>query len=51
MKVFIAALVFAGLCGTGAAMILKSFQEPGYVAFATSGTRVGNPGTNLIGPS
>ena len=32
-------------------MILNKFQEPGYVAFTTSGARVGDPGHNLIGPS
>jgi len=51
MKVFIVALVFAALSATAVSMLLNKFQEPGYVAFTTSGARVGDPGHNLIGPS
>jgi hypothetical protein len=51
MKVFIAALLFAGIAAVGTSMLLHTFQEPGYVAFTTSGARVGDPGHNLIGPS
>jgi hypothetical protein len=51
MKIFIVALVFAGLAAAAASVLLNKFQEPGYVAFATSGARVGDPGHNLIGPS
>lgn len=51
MKVFIVALIFAGLSAAAVSMILNKFQEPGYVAFTTSGARVGDPGHNLIGPS
>lgn len=51
MKAFIVALVFAGLSAAGVSMLLNKFQEPGYVAFSTSGARVGDPGHNLIGPS
>lgn len=51
MKVFIVALIFAGLFAAAVSMILNKFQEPGYVAFTTSGARVGDPGHNLIGPS
>ena len=51
MKIFIAALLFAGLAAVGTSMLLHTFQEPGYVAFTTSGARVGDPGNNLIGPS
>jgi hypothetical protein len=50
MKVFIAALLFAGIAAVGTSMILNAFQEPGYVAFTTSGARVGDPGRNLVGP-
>jgi len=50
MKVFIVALVFAALSATAVSMLLNKFQEPGYVAFTTSGARVGDPGHNLIGP-
>lgn len=51
MKVFIAALLFAGIAAVGTSMLLHTFQEPGYVAFTTSGARVGDPGHNLIGPT
>jgi hypothetical protein len=51
MRVFIVALIFAGLSAVAVSMLLNTFQEPGYVAFTTSGARVGDPGHNLIGPS
>ncbi|MFT6669034.1 MAG: hypothetical protein ACJAVZ_000482 [Afipia broomeae] len=51
MKIFIVALVFAGISAAAVSMLLNKFQEPGYVAFTTSGARVGDPGHNLIGPS
>lgn len=50
MKVFIAALLFAGIAAAGTSMILNAFQEPSYIAFTTSGARVGDPGHNLVGP-
>lgn len=50
MKVFITAILFAAVSATGVAMLLTAYQEPGYVAFTTSGARVGDPGKNLIGP-
>ena len=50
MKVFVAALAFAVVAAVGVAMVLNSIQEPSYVAFSTSGARVGDPGHNLIGP-
>ena len=33
-----------------AALILNREQEPAYQAFVGSGARVGNPGSNLVGP-
>ena len=51
MKVFAAALAFAVVAAIGVAMVLSVIQEPSYVAFSTSGARVGDPGHNLIGPS
>jgi hypothetical protein len=50
MKVFIIALVFAGLSAVAVSVLLNTFQEPSYVAFTTSGARVGDPGHNLVGP-
>jgi hypothetical protein len=51
MKSFVAALAFAVVAAVGVAMVLNAIQEPSYVAFSTSGARVGDPGHNLIGPS
>ena len=51
MKVFVVALVFAALSAVGVSALLNTYQKPGYVAFTTSGARVGDPGQNLIGPS
>ena len=50
MRVFIEALLFAGIAAAGTSMILNAFQEHGYVAFTTSGAHVGDPGHNLVGP-
>ena len=50
MKAFIFALVFAGFSAVAVSVLLNAFQEPGYVAFSTSGARVGDPGHNLVGP-
>lgn len=50
MKVFVAALLFAAVAAVGVSVILDAFQEPSSVAFTTTGARVGDPGTNLIGP-
>jgi hypothetical protein len=50
MKVFIAALLFAAVAAAGVSVVLSAIQEPSSVAFTTTGARVGDPGTNLIGP-
>jgi hypothetical protein len=51
MKVFLAALSFAAIAAVGVSVVLNSIQEPSSVAFTTSGARVGDPGSNLVGPS
>lgn len=51
MKSFVLALAFAILAAVSVAMVLNTIQEPSSVAFTTSGARVGDPGTNLIGPT
>lgn len=51
MKVFIAALIFAGLSAAAVSVLLNTFQKASYVEFSTSGARVGDPGHNLTGPS
>lgn len=50
MNAFIAAVVAAVLLGVAAMLALTSNQEFAYQAFATSGARVSEPGTNLVGP-
>jgi hypothetical protein len=49
MKVFLAALVFAAIAAVGVSIVLNAIQRPSYVAFSTSGARVGDPGDNLVG--
>ena len=51
MKSFLAALVFAAVAAIGMSVVLTSIQEPSSVAYTTGGARVGDPGTNLVGPS
>ena len=51
MKVILASLVVAIVVGVAAALILDRTQTPAYEAYATSGTRVGDPGHNLVGPN
>jgi hypothetical protein len=49
MKVILSAIVASVLLGVAAAAILAPMQRPAYEVFSTSMTRVGNPGSNLVG--
>ncbi len=49
MKVFLAALLFAAVIAVAGSFVLNSIQMPSYVAYSTSGARVGDPGDNLVG--
>lgn len=49
MKAFAAAVVAAIALGVVAMFALTSNQKFAYQAFATSGARVSEPGTNLVG--
>jgi len=49
MKAFIAAVICAAAMGVGAFYVLHTQQKTVDVAFSTSGTRVGDPGYNLVG--
>ena len=49
MKAFVSAVVAAIILAVAGSFALGAIQEPTYKAFATSGTRVGDPGHNLIG--
>ena len=50
MKAFISAIVVAVVVAFVASFVLSGVQMTSDTAFTTSGARVGNPGTNLIGP-
>jgi hypothetical protein len=49
MKAFIASVAFALVVAAGAAIVLEQQQQSAASAYSTSGTRVGDPGYNLIG--
>jgi hypothetical protein len=51
MKAFLVALLFAAIAAVGVSILLNAIQEPSWVAFSTSGARVGDPGHNLVGPN
>ena len=50
MKVIILSAVAALVLAVAASYILSREQEPAYEAFVGSGTRVTDPGSNLVGP-
>ena len=50
MKVILSGIVAALVLGVVAAFALRAVQEPAYQAYSTSGTRVDEPGHNLVGP-
>lgn len=50
MKTVLAGIVTAIVLGIIAGVTLPSAREPAYQAFSTSSTRVGEPGSNLVGP-
>jgi uncharacterized protein involved in exopolysaccharide biosynthesis len=49
MNIVISGIVAAVVLGVVAAFALRATQEPAYEAYATSSTRVGDPGQNLVG--
>ena len=49
MNIVISGIVAAVVLGIVAAFALRATQEPAYEAYATSSTRVGDPGYNLVG--
>ena len=51
MKVILSSIVVTLLLGAAAGAILNEAQRPAYEVFSTSMTRVGNPGSNLVGPN
>jgi len=53
MRAFVASIVVSVLLAGGAAWYLIEMMPAGtaYQTYATSGARVGDPGSNLVGPS
>jgi hypothetical protein len=49
MKPFIAAVIAAIAIGFGASVVLSGSQQLAYQKFSTSGVRLSEPGTNLVG--
>jgi hypothetical protein len=49
MKAFLSAVIVAVVLSVGAAYVLNTQQKSSAQAFATSGSRVGDPGHNLVG--
>ena len=49
MRAIILGVVAAVACGVIAAIVLSRLQEPAYKAYATSSTRIEDPGYNLVG--
>lgn len=49
MRAIVSGIVAAIALGVVAAVVLSAVQEPAYEAYSTSSTRVGDPGSNLVG--
>lgn len=49
MRVILSGIAAAIVLGVIAAFVLSAVQKPAYEAFATSSTRIGDPGSNLVG--
>ena len=50
MKVILLSAVAALVIAFAASFVLNREQEPAYQAFTGSGARLGEPGSNLVGP-
>ena len=51
MKILLSGIVAAVVLGVVAAVIFATAQIPAYEAYSTSSTRIGDPGSNLVGKS
>ena len=51
MKIIVSSIIASVVLSVAAAFFLGEAQRPAYEAFATSSTRVGKPGDNLVGRS
>jgi hypothetical protein len=51
LKVILLSAIAGIVIAVAASFVLNHEQEPAYRAFTGSGARVGEPGTNLVGPT
>jgi hypothetical protein len=49
MRAILSGVAAAVVFGVIAAIVLFAVQEPAYRAYSTTSTRVGDPGSNLVG--
>ena len=49
MRAILSGIVAAIVFGVIAFFVLSAVQEPAYEAYSTSSTRLGDPGSNLVG--
>lgn len=49
MRAILSGIVAAIVLGVVAFFVLSALQEPAYTAYSTSSTRLGDPGSNLVG--
>lgn len=50
MGVILVGIAAAIVIAIGAGFVLQSDQEPAWQVYSTTSTRVGDPGSNLVGP-
>jgi hypothetical protein len=51
LKVILLSAIAGIVIAVAASFVLSHEQEPAYRAFTGSGARVGEPGSNLVGPN
>jgi hypothetical protein len=49
MRVIMSGIAAAFVLGVIAAVVLSAVQKPAYDLYSTSSTRLGDPGSNLVG--
>jgi hypothetical protein len=50
MGVILAGIAAVIVIAVGAGLVLRAEQEPAWQVYSTTSTRVGDPGSNLVGP-
>jgi hypothetical protein len=51
MRVIVSAIIVAALISAAVGYVLFTGEKPIYEALAQPGVRIGDPGTNLVGPN